>query len=79
MICRHVYASMLNYEGIDSFTIAEQLGHSTMTTMTSRYTHGMRDSDEKVRAALSRAYNRKADPSTGASNVVELHPKTGAA
>jgi integrase len=37
---RHVYASMLNYEGVDSFTIAEQLGHSTMTA---RYTHGMRD------------------------------------
>lgn len=68
---RHVYASMLNYEGVDSFTIAEQLGHSTMTTMTSRYTHGMRDSDDKVRAALSRAF-------TGKTNVFELRPPSAA-
>jgi integrase len=72
---RHVYASMLNYEGIDSFTIAEQLGHSTMTTMTSRYTHEMRDSGEKVRAAPSRAYSRESESE---SNVFELH-QTGAA
>jgi integrase len=70
---RHVYASMLNYEGIESFTIAEQLGHSTMTTMTSRYTHGMRDSDGKVRAALSRAFNHEPE-----SNVFELHPSSAA-
>ena len=44
--------------------------------MTSRYTHGMRDSDQKVRAALSRAFNLKSNRN---SNVIPIHPTASTA
>jgi len=46
---RHTFASRLAEAGVDAFTIAELMGHSTLE-MTKRYTHA---ADERKRKAVA--------------------------
>src|SRR5215210_2979975 len=55
---RHTFASRLADAGVDAFTIAELMGHSTLE-MTKRYTHVTDERKRRAVAALKRPATRK--------------------
>jgi hypothetical protein len=71
---RHTFASWLVQKGTPLYTVAELMGHTTLT-MTRRYAHLSPDSMRK--AAMSLEGNLKGESSAGVAIPPQTHPANG--